>query len=82
MTGEIRISWVLVSRGLGRPMLTDGTVLGRPGVTAGKAASNPNVVRERMGQGREHGTQFCDGLSQPVFSSGECIHVLSLRMNE
>jgi hypothetical protein len=35
----------LVSRGLGRPMLTHGTVLGRPGVTAGKAASNPEWNR-------------------------------------
>jgi hypothetical protein len=34
----------LVRASLGRPMLTDGTVLGRPGVTAGKATSNPNVV--------------------------------------
>jgi hypothetical protein len=49
-------------------MLTDGTVLGRPGVTAGKATSNPDVVRERMVESREHGTQFVDRLSQPVLT--------------
>jgi hypothetical protein len=53
----------LVRASLGRPMLTDRTVLGRPGVARGKATSNPDLIGERMVKGREHGTQFCDGLS-------------------
>jgi hypothetical protein len=65
----------LISRGPGRPMLTHGTVLSRPGVTGWETTGNPNVVRERMIKSRVHGTQFGNRLSQPVFSSSECIHM-------
>jgi hypothetical protein len=43
----------VVRGSLGRPMLTDGTVLGRPGVTAGETTGNPNLIGQWMIKSRK-----------------------------